>query len=424
VYKGVLRTLTALFWGTGQEFAFQILSAILWIRFWGVDLYSEWLLISLFPVLVMRGNTGLYHGATSRLIGEFHERDFVAAGLTYGALHAAQSIFLLAIALLYGLSSWLLDATTALHFFSTIDLAIVAVLFFVQFALFQWQQAVLSLVKADGLAPSAIMWQNHFRLGYVLILLAGAAFAEPVTCLAAAVAVQAVVTAVTAGRFAAVRSKVVAARVGTLHEKTTYLLRKGVQFSLFPFGQTALHTISVWTLGFFFGPPAGAAFHNMRTISRSAVLLSRAGELAVRLELSALFARRAHEEARELTGRAIAYTSAFCGLAMVALVLLGRPVFLFLTDGQLGFAQTTYFILCAGSLIHSVSQIYLAVPFSLNEQDAIATRYLLTMTCALALCLPAAKAGMPYVALIVLGTEVVVLYFARATSLQLLGDRR
>ncbi len=420
----VVKTLLALLLGTGQEFVFQILAVIIWIRFWGSDLYSEWLMLFLFPNLITRGNAGLFHGATSTLIRQYSQHDYSSAGVTYSSLRIAQFLFLFFVGLVYAAAGFVVAHYVALRTITTVEVGVIAFLFFCQFAGFQIQQATLCLVKADQRAPTAVMWQNGARLTYIFFLLAGAVITGPVFSLLAAVLAQSLVVALTVTVSRAPRSKISAGLNNARPGEVLSLMKKGVEFSLFPFGQTITHSVSVWTLGYFLGAPVGAAFHNLRTISRSLVLIARSVERAVRFELSLLFAQREFLAAAKLSTNAVRNTVVFCGLSVVALVLVGNEIFQVLTDGQLTFDRGAFALLCASSLFYSVSLIFLAVPFSLNRHSRLAAGYAAVSLFSCVLYIPVASLGVAAVATVTMFADLVFFVAVYQTSSRMIKENR
>jgi len=422
VYKRIATTLTALFLGTGQEVIFQFLSAILWIRFWGAGLYSEWLLLSLLPTLLLRGNTGVFHSATSELIMLFRQADFARAAATLSVLRDAQNLFLAGVVATYILLAATVGMLLEPVHFDNPALSLIALLFSAQFALFQWQQTSLSLAKADGQASAAIQWQNLFRLVFMLGMLGGSPLYGPVPCAAVGITGQLAVALATRIRFRRIGQMLGTGSGSIARMDVRALTIRGVQFSLFPFGQTAAHTASVWAIGLFFGPLAGAAFHNMRTISRIVVLIARAVEQAIRLELSGLFAEADAVRSERLLGHALAAAGTVCTAASAVLLVLGQPLFAFITHGELAFHQTAFVILCAGALAYAMSQIYMSVAFALNRQGRIAEHYLVTLVVLLAATLPAARLGPQVLACVILAAEAAILLLARAHAVGLVRE--
>ena len=420
-FNRILKTLFALFLGIGQEFIFQIMSTILWIRFWGAEFYSEWLMISLLPTLIVRGNTGIFHGATSELIREYKQEHFALASQTYHSLQIAQYVFLAVIGIFYCVALLIIDRFIESRIFSTIDLIIIGALFFIQFGLFQWQQSLLSLARADGKTPSAALWQNHFRSAHIFCFLLGSIFTGPMWCLTATVISQFLVVLLTHRYARPSTDKIKNLESTATRHKVIFLINKGLHFAVFPFGQAALHTVSVWLISFFWGELIGAAYHNMRTISRSLVLFSRAGETAIRLELSELFAHNKIGQAVKLVSRAIILALAICSIIVICLMLAGSPVFTFLTKGELQFSQGTYVILCAGALIYAMSLVYLAVPFSLNKHNLVAKTYFIIVAISLAFAWISSSYGIQWVATVMLLSDIAVLIFARRTALKILA---
>ena len=416
----IIKTLSALFLGAGQEFVFQVLSAVIWIKFWGVEIYSEWLLVSLLPMLILRGNVGIFHSATSKLIKQFSNDSFDDASKTYSSLYQSQNFLLLGVGGVYAVAAIVVAFLIKPSSFNGYESSIIFIAYFFQFYLFQWQQSILSVAKADGRAPQAVMWQNYFRLIGIVFLLLPALYTGPINCLVMAVMSQLIIVLATRNCFVKSTEKVVKSRSNICRREVVYLLRKGVQFSLFPLGQTAIHTFSTWGLGFFLGPVAAAGYHNMRTIARGVVIISRAAEQAVRFELAELFARRQFLEARALIAKAVLYASLLCCCVVIFALFVGQHVFEIITHGELDFKFMVFLVLCVGAILFSISQIYLSVPFSMNEHGPISKKYLIIVAITLTSCLLVSKFGGELgISITILISEILFLFFVRKESTRL-----
>jgi len=415
--------------GTGQEVMFQVLSAVLWIRFWGAGLYAEWLMISLLPLLVIRGNTGVFHSATSDMIRHKRLNDQEALAATFQDLKVSERLMLSLVAGIYVTATVLVAALAETEYFSTGQLWLVTGLYLFQFFVFQRQQAVLCLAKASGESLSAVTWQNHFRLAFIVMMLVPSLVAGPIVCLVAAVTAQLAVYRLTENRFQGLRPQLEAATSGDLSARrlkgsARELAIKGVLFSLIPLGHTATHTVSVWAVGFFFGPIVGAAFHNMRTIARSAVLFAKAVEMSMRLELSRLFAARDTLHSAQLFHRALFATGVASAVLMAALAMWGDELFAFLTHGELPFFPQPFWLLCLAAMLHAISQVYLGVAFSVNRHGAMTRRYFGTLGILLLVVAPSAQVGLVTLASVTLAAELAMLLTARQTANALIDEAR
>ena len=402
--------------GTGQEVLFQILSAILWIRFWGASLYSEWLMISLLPLLVIRGNTGVFHTATSELIRQTHQNDREGAAATFKNLLLSEAVFLAGVALIYALATGLIIVLTEPAHFSSWELWGIVSLYLFQFLLFQRQQSLLCLVKANRDPGRAIGWQNGFRLAFIVPMLGISAFAGPIVCLILAVVSQSLVYAATEARFRHLRQKIAGHPTRANLGNTRKLAVDGLLFSLFPLGHTATHTVSVWAVSLFFGPMAGAAYHNMRTIARSVVLVAKAIEMTLRLELSGLFANHETQKSDRLVDHALILTGLASAAIVVPLLFRGELLFAFMTQGELSFYALPFTLLCLAALFHAISQVYLGVTFSVNKHASMTRRYFGALGLLLLVIAPSAQAGLVTLSAITLLAELVMLYTARDTA--------
>ncbi|MEL7536392.1 MAG: hypothetical protein AAFM91_04930 [Pseudomonadota bacterium] len=423
MYRRVAKTVLALFFGTGQEVLFQVLSAVVWIYAWGPDLYAEWLLVSLMPTLLMRGNTGLFHCASSQLITNFAAEDWIAARRSYDTLRHGQQFFLLLIAVIYTSACLVFAGGFNLNSLSSADIAAAMGLFLIQFALFQQQQILLSVTKAAGHAPLAVMWQNLFRAAFIAPMLCGAFFAGPLVCLGMAMACQAVVVATSWQRLGQFRRELPSEVIQPERHEVIALVQRGLGFSAFGFGQTLLHNAAVWALGFVAGPLAGAAFHNMRTIARSVVLMAVALEQATRLELSRLFAGGKADAAERLLSRMLVVTTTAAGITTLVVLLVGEWAFTIMTQNRLVFDAATFACLCGAGFVFAVAFVYLAVSFALNEHSRLSIRYACLVAFTIPLIVFAANNGAFALALAGAGADVVFLALARRQAQGVLRQR-
>ena len=415
--KRVVRTFTALLFGTGQEFLFQLLSAILWIRFWGKDYYSEWIFLSLMPTLLVRSNTGLFHSATSELIQSYNANQLQVVSQTMRALFWATIAFVSLIAIAWIGSVFWIVVSQQLVVFGTAEIVAAAVLYYLQFCLFEYLQTDLSLMKAVGRFPESVQWQNAYRAVGIIGLLAPAAFFRAIPCLSLAVAGQFVIVMLVIWRCRPLRLNL---PTSTYEPWETWrLLRRGMEFSTFPFGQSILHSVSVWAIGWHFGTVTGAAYHNMRTLSRTLLLLARTTEQSVRYELSESIAKQQIDKAVRLQRRLFLTNGGLCLAAFLFLLVIGKTAFNFLVNGELEFDWYIYVALCLGSLASALSLSFLAIPFSINRQGRHAIAYFIMVMLGVALSLTAAYWGAWHVAIAGLVIEIAVLlcfaYLGRRT---------
>ncbi len=417
MYARLFKTLSALLLGTGQEVLFQLLGALLWIHFWGVQTYSDWLLLSLIPVLTTRGAAGVFHTAASEMIQRVAESDYDRAAVVVSALRQAQRWCLSGAAVLFIVLSALLAVLSVDRQLSDLVVLMITALFIVQFALFQWQQAELNFLKADLQAPVAVLWQTAFRSVFIFAMLALSPIAGPAVCLATGVALQAVVLVMTRRRIRSLKSQYPSARASG--QESTAVLRAGLQFSAFPLGQAALHNLAVWTLSLLATPLAGAAFHNMRTICRIVVLVARAAEQALRLELSAVYTHGKLDIAKGAIRRMIQMTWALGGVLLVGLWISGPWVFSIITRSALPFEFSTFALLGLSAFVFALAQPYSAALFATNRHGPMANRYLLILVTAGLITIPSALAGGSTVAIVILVADIALLVLARHTLVSL-----
>ena len=408
----VSRTISILLLGSGQEVIFQVLSTLVWVGAWGIDVYSEWIILFIFPNLITRGNAGVFHTATTSLIDLHSRKEYEKASGIYLSLKYSHIVLLGIVGVIFALLSGLLLVTGYLKQFSFADVVQISCLLFSQIALFHFQQQYLCLLKAEQRAPEAALWQNCYRLALILPMLALPFVLDAAHCLIVAVAAQLIVVLVTRTQVAKIENLL--PQLDSSDMSTSIkLFVQGVRFSSLPFTQTAMHSVSVWALGYFMGPAIGAAWHNMRTISRGILLVARAVEQALRWEMSGLFSLEKVDQAVDLLRRFLIITSFALTSISLLLVVVGDEIFNFITHGELEFSPVVFVSLCIGALFYSLSQIYLAIPFAINRFEKFVNEYLLISIVALVLVAPVSSHSLVGLALMLTVTDFLVVLRSR-----------
>lgn len=416
------KVFSALLLGSGQEFIFQFLSILIWISEWGIGVYSEWLLLFLVPNLLIRGNAGIFHTSTSEMIRLYSIRDQQAAASAYSGLKSAQRLYAQIMAFFYVAMATTLIFLGGFEYLDAGSLILLSVLLFLQFLFFQHHQECLTVLKAEGLHPVSVHWQNAFRTVFIVAMLAlPFALSLELTLLVAVTGQLAVL--ILTRRFASVYISRLQT-VPVTRKESWDIFKKGLQFSSFPLFQTLLHTASVWVVGILLNPTVGAAWHLMRTLSRSPAIVTRVAEQGIRWELSELFAKGEFETINRLVDKSLRITILLVSAAMVILLLLGETVFQILSSNELVFEFPVFALLCAGATLFSIAQIYLAIPFSLNFLDQITRQYAVLSIFTLALVIPASYVGLGFLALLLLLSELAFLWISRKSYRSALATNR
>ncbi|MEL7311221.1 MAG: hypothetical protein AAFN07_06920 [Pseudomonadota bacterium] len=413
MYERIAKTFSLLLLGSGQEVVFQLLGAAIWIQSWGVEVYGEWVMLSLIPMLATRGSSGLFHVAASQMIAAVAGNQRDAAAHTLRVLRRAQTFWLAGIALVLVVISTTLFASNPNPQISFLSVAAITAVFVIQFGLFQWQQADLTMLKAEGQAPRAVLWQTAFRTAFVIAILVCSIWFGPALSLTVAVVAQALVWLLTHIRLGSLRAQYDVHVDSTARVSMPALIRQGLQFSAFPLGQIGLHSIAVWAVGLAASPVAGAAFHNMRTISRMLVLVARAVEQALRLEMSAVIIRDGIDLAKTLCRRAFNITLIIGIVWTAALLWIGPWVFRWITRGELAFDLVVFTLLCLAALCFSLAQPFSAALFAINRHGPLANRYVLLLIAAAVTIVIVAFRGITSVAIGMLAADFALLILAQ-----------
>jgi O-antigen/teichoic acid export membrane protein len=357
----------------------QIVSVPVFLHFWGVKLYGEWLIISAIPIYLALSDVGFGSVAGNDMTMR------VAAGDRDGALETFQSTW----ALICGLSllvvvavlgvAWFLPVTRWLNL-SSVGLAevrLVLIILSVYAILAVQTGLVMSGFRSDGnFAFSSVMY-NVVRLAeWILATIAVALGAGPLR-VAGALLVARIVGTFVMGWLMVRKSPWL--RFGFRHARLSSirrLLSPAVAFLAFPAGSALSVQGMVVVVGIALGPVAVATFSTMRTLTRFGFLLMDAIKNSVWPELSAAYGAQNWDLARRLHRTACQATLWLSLAAAAFLFVAGEHIFRFWTHGRVVMDVGAFRWLLLGIVANSFWYTSSVVTIASNTHERVAALYL------------------------------------------------
>jgi O-antigen/teichoic acid export membrane protein len=405
----------------------QIVSVPVFLHFWGVKLYGEWLIISAIPTYLALSDVGFGSVAANDMTMR------VAAGDRDGALETYQStralisvtsvlagIALLSVIWLLPLTRWLNLSSMAIYESrATLSLLLVYALVSLQAGLF------MSGFRCDGNYAFGILVDNLIRLTeFVASMVAIALYARPMAVGAALLAAR-ILGTIVMGWLMLRKSPWL--RHGIDHVRMASVRRLALPafaYMAFPAGNALSVQGMVVVIGLVLGPVAVTTFSAMRTLTRFALQIAAIITLGVYPELSAAFGAQNWNLARKLH-RIACQASLWLSLAAVVfLFVAGDHIFRFWTHGRVamdvGAFRWLLLVIVANSFWYASSVVTMAS----NTHERVAAFYLVGTAGSLIL----ARYLMPHfgisgAAMSLLVIDIVLGWYVVRMSLAKLEDR-
>lgn len=408
-------------------FGFQFASVPLFLHFWGLQLYGEWLVLFALPAWLTMSDLG-FATATAN---EMTMRE--SAGDRDGARAAFQTTWVVicsvsaAVAILAGLAAVFLPVSTIFSFeyLDPVTTTLVLSLLLIQ-ALLTVQQNLLAggLVCVGAYGEVSALDGATRIFAFTLMAAAVAAGLGPAWAAAGLVAG-------TASGFVAMSLRV-RKRAGWLRygfgaarlAVARRLLLPSLGFTGFVAGNALAIQGPVIVIGALLGPAATPVYVTLRMLVRAVLTALTSVFAIVRPEIAIAHGAGDRAMVRRLHRRAVQLALWLGGLAIAFLLVLGGPVVGAWTGGKVVLAQPLFVLLLAGMLAAALWQASATMLYATNRSHVVAPIYV--SAAAAGLLLGAALAG-PFgldgVAAAACLAEIVVALWVVARTLPAVGDR-
>jgi O-antigen/teichoic acid export membrane protein len=369
----------------------QLVGVPLFLLFWGVDLYGEWLLLATIPVYLNLGDLGLKGVAQNDM------SILVSAGDRAGALRVFQAalVFLVLIfvfgAAVLALALWFLPFEKWLGF-SVLDHTaawLVLAWMFVKIAANQIVGLLLGVFRAEGRNAQGIAQFNFGVLAqFVVVITAIALGVSPI----GAAALDAVISALLLVIFWRFGRRLwpslgVSGAMNAMGE-IRRLMRPSLAYLGCTISQALILQGSTTLVGVMLGPQAVVLFNTMRTLTR---IPQQAVEMVANSlgpEISLAHGRSDLVTMRRLYRQAIALNIWSAGAVCLVLTVVGHPFYVFWTQGEVIWDQSLFLgvlaVVCVSALYHSSMVVVLAT----NKSAMIALPMLIGALATLGIAVP------------------------------------
>lgn len=364
----------------------QLINVPVMLRYWGVHLYGEWLLISTIPAYLLLTDLGFGNVAGSDMTMRVH------AGDSEGAIETFQSIavLVLSVSVLIGafLSTviFLAPIHRLLHLSSMSPGETRIALLFLSvncLVILQWN-FITAPYRCAGKYAIAVLYVNIIRIlegiSFLVLLIS---HAGPVQLSMLMLGISILGTC----WLLFMKWRLIPwMPLGVRHarwQRIRDLSKPALAYMAFPTGSAISLQGMTMMVGLVLGPSAVALFNPMRTLSRTVLQLSDAVRTTVLVELSAVFGQRNWVLARRLHRSACQVSLLLALIVSIALAVSGPRIFALWTHGKIVMDVPTFYFLLIVVLVNSVWNASSSVPLAANRHHWLAIIYLICTSASL-----------------------------------------
>lgn len=422
----LMRNLGANAYGQLVTIIIQLASVPLFIHYWGIELYGEWLILSAIPAYLSLSDIGFASVAANDMTMR------VAKGDQQGTLEVYQSIFLF----IFGVMSLIGSAMALLifnfpigHLFSVSHISAeqtAQVLFVLMLYVFVGLQGAIFMAgfRAIGRYAFGMILNNSIRLaewgGSIFALVLGG------NLLVVALTTLIIRLLGTISLWVVLRVQASWLTIG-LHDaswqRVRILFKPAMAFMAFPLGLALSLQGMVLVVGALLGPASVALFSAYRTLTRVLVQMITMLNQAIWPEASAAYGIGKMDVVINLHRKGSSVTFWVALACVVALGLTGELIIAVWTRHAFEPNHTLLALLLATTLVNVLWQTSWVILMATNNHQKISFTFITTAIAGLVLSLLLIpQFGINGVGLALFISELPMLYFAVGNGLKLLND--
>ncbi|HEY3320743.1 MAG TPA: hypothetical protein VGP72_09790 [Planctomycetota bacterium] len=366
----------------------QLCSVPVFLKYWGVTLYGEWLVLSAVPAYLTMCDLGFCNGSANEMTIQ------VASGDKDRALETFQSTWLMitALSFMLGLISFLLiEFLPITHWFhigslSRKEMGWVLILLTVYVLLDQQMQLLAAGFRCEmHYAFSSILF-NVIRLAEFLavcaVVMHGAGPVQAAFTLLVSRSIGAVVLRL------ALRSRSPWLVYGWRHFRIDVLkamLAPAFGFLCMPLGHAVSLQGMLMVIGALCGPAGVVIFSTSRTLTRWGFQMTNMIFLSFSPEMSRAWGIRDRSLARKLHAKCVAAAVGVTSVVLLALAIFGKWALAVWTQDKVEFVAPMFMALLLSVLASSVWYSSAVVPMASNRHQKLGIVYLSLMLLSLVL---------------------------------------
>ena len=369
----------------------QLIGTPLFIVFWGVDLYGEWLILTTIPAYLLLSDVGFSGVAQNEMSIR------ASAGDRQAALRVFQAALMLLVAIFVGGSAlaalflWFVPFQEWLNL-SRLDHQtawLILAWFLVRLAANQITGLVLGIYRAEGRNAKGIAQYNIALLGQYTITIIALVLGVTPVWVAALDAVGAILIFGVFWRlgkrlwpllgFAGLQES--AGEIRRLMRPSFALFGCSMSFALVLQGSTTL-------IGVMLGPQAVVVFNTMRTLTRIPQQMVEMVSNSVWPELSLAHGAGETDTMRRLYRQAIALNAWSAGAICLVLAVVGQPFYEIWTQGTVVWDTPLFVGLLVVVFVNSLHHASTVSLYAVNRHEMLAVAFIASSLLSLAIAVP------------------------------------
>ncbi len=345
VYKSIFKNYLANGVGMGINFLSQIALVPMFIAFWGVSQYADWILITSFTLFFNLTDVGLNTVSNNEFVMRYHRKEYGMCVKLQVNMFVFIAVVGLALTALAAAVAWIWGYNDMLGItvFTRTETSVVFVLLIAKIFIKMYGAVYHGIFNALSRAHILIMLNNVALLGELAILFLGLWFKMEIIPLAVVYCLPVTFSAIYKHIDSQRRFRV----EFSFRQFDPVLLRSIIRPSLesmaMPIGYALQNQGMIFVVNSLLGPVVLLSFTTMRTAVNFLRSITNMVTYSASPEISVAYGRGDLHTLKQVYHRAIVITMALVTALFVLLAIFGKPVYLAWTHNEVAFDPVFFY---------------------------------------------------------------------------------
>ncbi|WP_166332533.1 lipopolysaccharide biosynthesis protein [Sphingobacterium chungjuense] len=412
-YKAIIKNLAANSFGMAINFVAQIAMVPLFITFWGVSKYADWILITALSTFFAMTDMGLNRASNNEFVIQYQRHEYRRCE----KLQLNAFLFIILIFLCFTSVSalvstqWGLKGMLGVTSFTEVEVSATFILLLAQVFITMYGRVYHGVFRATAKTHIAIVVDNIIRIAELIVLFFSVFLGFDIIVLSLLYIAPSIGGCIFKHIYTRSIFSVKLSFGNFDKDIFVSMIKPSLAFMAFPLGQAIQNQGLVFAVNTFLGGAVLVAFTTTRTLLNFLRQIMNMLSTSVNPEICAAYGRKDYKAIFDIYYRSIIVTLVATLVCMIALLVTGKFIFLEWTKHAVPFDHTFFIGMLFVMLISCIWGLASVVPLSTNTHTKFTLTFLLFQFLGVGACYVVLSLfpALSYIPLVLFITETVLL---------------
>ncbi|WP_144256181.1 lipopolysaccharide biosynthesis protein [Flavobacterium restrictum] len=388
VYKSIAKNLAASTFGMGVNFLSQIAMVPLFISFWGIDKYADWILITALSTIFMMSDMGLNLASNNEFVIKYHKKDYE----TCSKLQTNGFLFILFVFTVFFMISvfvstfWGFKEILGVKQFSEQETSIGFILLLTDVFVIMYGRVYHGIFRATSRTHVVIVIDNMSRLGSLMVMFFGIYFGMNIINMLILYIIPDLL-GVLYKHFSSRKAFDSGLSLSNFDSGVfKSIVKPSLAFMLFPLGQAVSSQGMVFVVNVLLGGTVLVAFTTTRTLVNFLRQMVNMLSISINPEICSAYGRNDYKTILNIYNRSLVITFVVTVGCIIFLLLTGKFIYTEWTKHTIVFNYGFFVGMLFVLLISCLTSLSGVIPLSTNTHLRFTTAFLISQISGVLLC--------------------------------------